>query len=157
MLHLSSSGAAKLLSGDDTENENDELNGEDIDTTWRLVFFYFLPLFDVKLSVVIGRFFEASGDTNSGIDGGVTLGGGQKFEVEEVVDLEESAGDVSFGSECLVIFVDVVSWMLVKVSLCSSNRSWIECVLFLKDRFLLFLPRLVLVLDFFRFCGKFNF
>lgn len=156
MLHLSS-GAAKLLSGDDTENENDELNGEDIDTTWRLVFFYFLPLFDVKLSVVIGRFFEASGDTNSGIDGGVTLGGGQKFEVEEVVDLEESAGDVSFGSECLVIFVDVVSWMLVKVSLCSSNRSWIECVLFLKDRFLLFLPRLVLVLDFFRFCGKFNF
>lgn len=157
MLHLSSSGAAKLLSGDDTENENDELNGEDIDTTWRLVFFYFLPLFDVKLSVVIGRFFEASGDTNSGIDGGVTLGGGKKFEVEEVVDLEESAGDVSFGSECLVIFVDVVSWMLVKVSLCSSNRSWIECVLFLKDRFLLFLPRLVLVLDFFRFCGKFNF
>lgn len=78
MLHLSSSGAAKLLSGDDTENENDELNGEDIDTTWRLVFFYFLPLFDVKLSVVIGRFFEASGDTNSGIDGGVTLGGGKK-------------------------------------------------------------------------------
>lgn len=41
MLHLSSSGAAKLLSGDDTENENDELNGEDIDTTWRLVFFLF--------------------------------------------------------------------------------------------------------------------
>lgn len=69
------------------------------------VFFYFLPLFGVKLSVVIGRFFEASGDTNSGIDGGVTLGGGKKFEVEEVVDLEESAGDVSFGSECLVIFV----------------------------------------------------
>lgn len=122
-----------------------------------LCFFNFLPLFDVKLSVVIGRFFEASGDTNSGIDGGVTLGGGKKFEVEEVVDLEESAGDGSFGSICLVIFVDVVSWMLVKVSLCSSNRSWIECVLFLKDRFLLFLPRLVLVLDFFRFCGKFNF
>lgn len=70
-----------------------------------LCFFYFLPLFDVKLSVVIGRFFEALGDTNSGIDGGVTLGGGKKFEVEEVVDLEESAGDVSFGSECLVIFV----------------------------------------------------
>lgn len=40
MLHLSS-GAAKLLSGDDTENENDELNGEDIDTTWRLVVFLF--------------------------------------------------------------------------------------------------------------------
>lgn len=40
MLYLSSSGAAKLLSGDDTENENDELNGEDIDTTWRLVFFF---------------------------------------------------------------------------------------------------------------------
>lgn len=38
MLYLSSSGAAKLLSGDDTENENDELNGEDIDTTWRLGF-----------------------------------------------------------------------------------------------------------------------
>lgn len=56
-----------------------------------------------------------------------------------------------------IFFVDVVSWMLVKVSLCSSNRSWIECVLFLKGRFLLFLPRLVLVLDFFRFCGKFNF
>lgn len=92
MLHLSSSGAAKLLSGDDTENENDELNGEDIDTTWRLVFFfYFLPLFSVKQSVVIGRFFEASGDTNSGIDGGVTLGGGKKLEVEEVVDIEESA------------------------------------------------------------------
>lgn len=82
------------MSGDDTENENDELNGEDIDTTWRLVFFYFLPLFGVKLSVVIGRFFEASGDTNSGIDGGVTLGGGKKFEVEEVVDLEESAGNL---------------------------------------------------------------
>lgn len=42
MLHLSSSGAAKLLSGDDTENENDELNGEDIDTTWRLVVFFFI-------------------------------------------------------------------------------------------------------------------
>lgn len=41
MLHLSSSGAAKLLSGDDTENENDELNGEDNDTTWRLVFVLF--------------------------------------------------------------------------------------------------------------------
>lgn len=40
MLHLSSSGAAKRLSGDNTENENDELNGEDIDTTWRLVFFF---------------------------------------------------------------------------------------------------------------------
>lgn len=39
------------------------------------------------------------------IDGGVTLGGGKKFEVEEVVDIEESAGDVSFGSECLVIFL----------------------------------------------------
>lgn len=100
-----------------------------------LCFFYFLPLFGVKLSVVIGRFFEASGDTNSGIDGGVTLGGGKKFEVEEVVDLEESAGDVSFGSECLVIFVVVVSWMLVKVSLCSSNRSWIECVFFASTRF----------------------
>lgn len=38
MLHLSSSGAAERLSGDNTENENDELNGEDIDTTWRLDF-----------------------------------------------------------------------------------------------------------------------
>ena len=41
MSYLSSSEAAKLLSGDDTENENDELNGEDNDTTWRLVFVLF--------------------------------------------------------------------------------------------------------------------
>lgn len=78
-------------------------------------------LFDVKLLVVIGCFFEVLGDINFGIDGGVILGGGKKFEVEEVVDLEELVGDVSFGSECLVIFVDVVFWMLVKVLFCFLN------------------------------------
>lgn len=157
MLHLSSSGAAKLLSGDDTENENDELNGEDIDTTWRLVFFLFPAVVRCQVVGCYRSFLWGVRRHQLRDWWWCNTGRGEKMEVEEVVDLEESAGDVSFGSECLVIFVDVVSWMLVKVSLCSSNRSWIECVLFLKDRFLLFLPRLVLVLDFFRFCGKFNF
>lgn len=67
MSHLSSSEAAKLFSGDDTENAN-EPNGEDIgDMSIRrgaLFDFDFLWLFGVRFPVVLGRFFEAIGDIN---------------------------------------------------------------------------------------------
>lgn len=68
MSHLSSSEAAKLFSGDDTENANNEPNGEDIgDMSIRrgaLFDFDFLWLFGVRFPVVLGRFFEAIGDIN---------------------------------------------------------------------------------------------
>lgn len=94
MLYFLLFGVVKFLFGDDIENENDEFNGEDIDMMWCFVFFYFLLLFGVKQLVVIGCFFEVLGDINFGIDGGVILGGGKKFEVEEVVDLEELVGNL---------------------------------------------------------------
>lgn len=58
-------------------------------------------LVGVRLSVVLGRFFEATGDINSGDDGGVTLGKGR--EGEEDVDTGEAVDDVGFGSERLGI------------------------------------------------------
>lgn len=58
---LSSSEAAKLLSGDDAENANDEPNREDIgDMSIRrgaMFGFDFLLLVGVRLSVVLGRVF----------------------------------------------------------------------------------------------------
>lgn len=73
MSHLSLTEAANQFSGDDTEDTNDEPNGDDIgDMSIRCgALFYLISLWlvVVRLSVVLGRFFEATGDN----DGCVTL------------------------------------------------------------------------------------
>lgn len=84
MSHPSSSEVAKLLSGDETEDANDEPNEEDTGDKCGLDFL----LFGVKSSFALGRFFDEIGDINSGDDGGVAQGEGRDVGLGVDLSLE---------------------------------------------------------------------